>query len=58
MQGLPHAIRTAWGKQKWERGRLGFPKTDEYEWKGKVRQDFQGGYITWTRSEGARIRYT
>lgn len=52
------AIRTAWSKQKWERGRLGFPKTDEYAWKGKVRQDFQGGYITWSRSEGARIRYT
>lgn len=40
------AIRKAWGRQKYERGRLGFPKRDEYKWKGKVRQDFQGGYST------------
>jgi hypothetical protein len=31
------------GSSSW----LGFPKSDEYDWNGGRRQDFEGGYIYW-----------
>jgi uncharacterized protein with LGFP repeats len=41
------AIRDTWASLGWERGRLGYPKSDEYAVTGGRRNDFQGGYITW-----------
>ena len=37
--------------------RLRFPTTDEYSHAGGTRQDFQGGYMTWTPSTGVRVFY-
>ena len=31
-------------------GNLGAPKSGEYSWEDKVRQDFEGGYIVWNGS--------
>ena len=39
-------------------GALGLPTSDEYAWQGKRRSDFQGGYITWTSSEGTKVVLT
>ena len=33
---------------------LGWPISDEYSWNGGQRQDFEGGYILWTSSSGAK----
>jgi peptidoglycan/xylan/chitin deacetylase (PgdA/CDA1 family) len=51
------AIRTAFGSQGWENGRLGYPTTNEFAVAGGVAQDFQGGRITWSAATGARITY-
>jgi murein DD-endopeptidase MepM/ murein hydrolase activator NlpD len=36
-------------------GNLGFPASDDYLWQGGVRCDFEGGYISWTPSEGLKV---
>jgi len=36
-------------------GSLGFPTTDEYDWNGEKRQDFEGGSIVWDDTNGARL---
>ncbi|MER7172505.1 neprosin family prolyl endopeptidase [Streptomyces mesophilus] len=50
------AIRTKWASLGWERGRLGFPTSDERKTTGaragerhgvRVRQTFQGGVLIW-----------
>lgn len=51
-------ISKAWGSQKWERGRLGFPTSDEYRKGTDIRQDFEGGYVLWSSSAGARTFFT
>ncbi|WP_237143165.1 SpoIID/LytB domain-containing protein [Sediminivirga luteola] len=48
-------IRTAWRNAGWENGSLGYPTSGEYSSGGGVRQDFEGGYITWRSGEGARV---
>lgn len=46
------AIRSAWAAQDYERGPMGYPQSDEY-WVGNViRQNYQGGYYTWTEKGG------
>ncbi|MBG6216771.1 uncharacterized protein with LGFP repeats [Arthrobacter sp. CAN_A6] len=45
-------IREAYARVGLENGRLGYPTSNEYSIAGGVRQDYQGGYITWTASEG------
>ncbi|GAA2000631.1 N-acetylmuramoyl-L-alanine amidase [Brevibacterium samyangense] len=50
-------FRTAWGKLGWERGRLGYPTSNEYKKNGVTRQDFQGGYMLWVNGK-AQIHYT
>src|SRR5688500_8676604 len=40
------AIRTAWARQGWESGRLGYPTAGETVSGGVARQTFQGGSIT------------
>lgn len=52
------AIRDRWAQLDWEAGRLGFPKSDEYQAKMNggtfKRVDFEKGYIIWSLKSGAR----
>ena len=52
------AIRDRWAALGWERSKLGFPKSEEYPVRvGNTkyrRSDFEGGYIIWSSSRGAR----
>lgn len=41
------AIRDRWASLGWERSRLGYPTSNEYDVPGGRRSDFQGGSITW-----------
>jgi uncharacterized protein YkwD len=50
------AIRTAYRSVGYENGRLGYPTTDEYKISNGVKQDYQGGSITWIRG-AAKISY-
>ncbi|RKR29776.1 LGFP repeat-containing protein [Arthrobacter oryzae] len=50
------AIRAAWGTQGYERGRLGYPTTNEFPTGGgSVAQKFQGGRISWSPGTGTKI---
>ena len=49
------AIQRAWADQKWEKGALGYPTSDEYKSDGKIWQDFEGGKISWTSAEGTQV---
>jgi len=46
-------IRDKWAKLAWERGRMRYPTSDEYQWGEYRRSNFQGGFITWKKGEGA-----
>jgi hypothetical protein len=48
------AIRAYWDRLRSERSWLGFPTSDEYDWNGGRRSDFQFGYIFWSSTR--RIR--
>lgn len=37
--------------------RLRFPTSDEYGYAGGTRQDFQGGYMTWTPGQSVQVFY-
>lgn len=50
-------IRGFWKDQGWERGRLGYPVTEEYDVSGGRAQKFQGGVVTWTRGKGTTAQY-
>lgn len=47
------AIRSAYAKQGYEKGRLGYPTSNEYAISGGVAQKYQGGLITWSSKTGA-----
>ncbi|MGO4187508.1 choice-of-anchor D domain-containing protein [Pseudarthrobacter sp. TAF60_1] len=50
------AIRQAWAAQGYESGKLGYPTSEEYSIDGgSVRQDYQGGRITWSPLTGTQI---
>jgi uncharacterized protein with LGFP repeats len=54
-------IRRAWADQGWERGRLGYPLTNELvaegtNGKGRYSR-FEGGEIRWTPEGGAKVTY-
>lgn len=56
------AIRDRWAKLGWDGGKLGFPKSDEYDVQvdgvnGK-RVDFENGYVVWTAKKGAQEKVT
>ena len=52
------AIQKAWKSQSYERGRLGYPTSEEFTWGKYVRQEFQGGYVLWSRNtKKTTIRY-
>jgi uncharacterized protein with LGFP repeats len=42
------AIGSSWIARGAENSKYGYPTSNEYWWNGIIRQDFQGGYITWT----------
>jgi hypothetical protein len=46
------AIRHVWLSTGATNGKLGYPKTDEYPISGGVRQDYEGGFITWDSTTG------
>ncbi|WP_432502355.1 N-acetylmuramoyl-L-alanine amidase [Kineococcus arenarius] len=46
------AIRDKWASLGWETGRLGYPRSDEYDVAGGRRSDFTSGSITWRASDG------
>ncbi|WP_375336782.1 LGFP repeat-containing protein [Amycolatopsis sp. SID8362] len=47
------AIRDRWAALGWERGRLGYPVSDEFAVTGGRRGNFRGGYITYDFATGA-----
>src|SRR5204862_15013 len=47
------AIRDKWASLGWESSCLGYPTSDEYDFNGGRRNDFQNGNITWTAAAGA-----
>jgi hypothetical protein len=47
------AIHAKWASLGWERSRLGYPKTDEYDIAGGRRSDFEHGSISWDATSGA-----
>ncbi|WP_370629220.1 hypothetical protein [Paenarthrobacter nitroguajacolicus] len=46
------AIRNLWAQHGFEKGKLGYPISDEYVSAGTVMQDYQGGSISWFGSSG------
>ncbi|NJR55465.1 MAG: hypothetical protein HC768_13390 [Acaryochloris sp. CRU_2_0] len=55
-------IRGAWADQGWERGRLGYPVSDELVTEGTNGRGrysrFEGGEIRWTPEGGAKVTYS
>jgi hypothetical protein len=49
------AIAAEWASLGWERSVLGYPTSDEYNFNGGRRSDFQGGYILWDAQHGVRV---
>lgn len=49
------AIRKAYAKHKYTGGKLGYPTSDEFKKNGKIQQNFKKGYITYTKSQGAKV---
>jgi len=47
------AIRDKWASLGWERGKLGYPISDEFASGAGRRSNFQHGFITWTAQKGA-----
>ncbi|MEN8583066.1 choice-of-anchor D domain-containing protein [Burkholderia sp. RS01] len=46
------AIRARWAALGWEKGRLGYPVTDEYSVPGGRESDFRGGRLVWKARTG------
>jgi uncharacterized protein with LGFP repeats len=49
------AIQARWASLGWERGRLGYPTSDEFSVAGGRRSNFQHGFITWNAKTGATV---
>lgn len=47
-----------WKALGWEKSKLGLPKGGEYKSKGKTRQNFEKGYMTYTKKQGIKVYYT
>jgi uncharacterized protein with LGFP repeats len=45
-------IRDSWATQRWERGPLGYPTSDEYSVPGGRQSNFQGGTLFWDANTG------
>jgi hypothetical protein len=46
------AIRTRWAALGWEKGRLGYPISDEYAVTGGLASNFRGGRLVWNARTG------
>ena len=44
-QEVHGAIRDKWASLQWERGPLGYPMSDEYQWGVYRRSNFERGFI-------------
>lgn len=44
-------IRNQWSARGWENGDLGYPTSDEYDYQGGKRQDFEHGWLTWNAGQ-------
>ncbi len=55
-QEIYGSIRQAWAAQGWERGKLGYPTSGEFQDGPYRRTNFQNGYIIWTAQQGPSIR--
>ncbi len=51
------AIRDLWAQGGWERGRLGYPISDEHDIPDGRASRFQHGDVVWTPSGGAVAKY-
>ncbi|MGY1726584.1 hypothetical protein ACI79J_06400 [Geodermatophilus sp. SYSU D01062] len=51
-QAVSGAIRGFWSGQGWERGALGYPRTDMTCPDGVCLQDFEGGMVVWSAPTG------
>jgi uncharacterized protein with LGFP repeats len=51
-------IRNKWAFLRWERGRLKYPTSDEFQDGPYRRSNFQGGYIRWSEKTGAVVTYS
>jgi hypothetical protein len=50
------AIRKKWAEWEWERGKLGYPTSEEMQ-AGDLRKSyFQYGYVTWSNAAGAQVK--
>jgi uncharacterized protein with LGFP repeats len=49
------AIRDKWATLQWERGILGYPRSDEYQSGSYRRSDFERGFILWSPQKGAEV---
>jgi len=51
------AIRDAWARNGFERGPVGYPRSDEHDSSvpGGRRSDFEHGFIDWTAQHGAMV---
>ena len=47
------AIRDKWSSLGWERGKLGYPISDEFQSGAYRRSNFERGYIRWSADRGA-----
>ena len=56
---LHGAIRAKWASLGWERGKLGYPTSDEHDFpaggSGARRSDFEHGRIEWTARGGPKV---
>ncbi|MBV8549854.1 MAG: hypothetical protein JOY54_01040 [Acidobacteriaceae bacterium] len=48
-------FRDAWARWEWERGKLGYPISDDYVAGGLHRQDFEFGWMTWTPQQPVTV---
>lgn len=52
-------IQARWASLGWERGRLGYPTSDEFSVTGGRRSNFQHGYIAWNaKTNATTVTYT
>ena len=48
-------IRDKWASMSWERGKLKYPISDEFQDGAYRRTNFQGGFVRWSEKTGAVV---
>lgn len=54
-QPLSREMLSKWKSLGWERSSLGLPTSGEFASKGKTRQNFEHGYMTYKKGEGVKV---